>query len=91
MSYEDKQRCELIKDRAMTFAKTFIYWFADNGEAVPYVRSLTYRFAQCAFWSACLLADIRPFSVSVPKTVIPSIKYEIRKGTNEFKTYIYEV
>ena len=75
----------------MTFAKTFIYWFADNGEAVPYVRSLTYRFAQCAFWSACLLADIRPFSVSVPKTVIPSIKYEIRKGTNEFKTYIYEV
>lgn len=67
---EDKERCELIKERAMTFAKTFIYWFADNGEAVPYGRSLTYRFAQCAFWSACLLADVHPFSIAVMKGII---------------------
>ena len=66
----DKQRSEAFKERAMTFAKTFIYWFADNGEAVPYGRSLTYRFAQCSFWSACLLADIRPFSVPVMKGII---------------------
>lgn len=70
MNSVDKQRCDIIKDRAMTFAKTFIYWFADDGEAVPYGRSLTYRFAQCAFWSACLLADIHPFSVPVMKGII---------------------
>lgn len=38
-------------DRARTFAPTFVNLFSDRGESVPYGRSLTYRFAQCAFFS----------------------------------------
>lgn len=59
-----------FKQRAMDFAQDFIYWFAEDGEALPYGRSLTYRFAQVSFWSACLLADIQPFSVGVIKGII---------------------
>ena len=70
MENEDKERCQKYKDRALAFAKTFIYWFADNGEALPYGRSLTYRFAQIAFFSACLLAKVYPFSVGVIKGII---------------------
>lgn len=38
-------------ERAKTFAPTFVNLFSDRGESVPYGRSLTYRFAQCAFFS----------------------------------------
>lgn len=63
-------RCKRFKQRAADFAQDFIYWFAEDGEAIPYGRSLTYRFAQVAFWSACLLADVRPFPVGVIKGII---------------------
>lgn len=59
-----------FKQRAMDFAQDFIYWFDENGEALPYGRSLTYRFAQVSFWSACLIADIRPFPTGVIKGII---------------------
>ena len=38
--------------RARLFARDFILWFTPDGCALPYGRSLTYRFAQGAFWSA---------------------------------------
>ena len=41
-----------VCERASLFAEDFIYWFSEAGEAIPYGRSLTYRFAQAAFWSA---------------------------------------
>jgi hypothetical protein len=62
--------CEKFKQRANDFAKDFIYWFAEDGEALPYGRSLTYRFAQVAFWSACVYADVRPFPIGVIKGII---------------------
>lgn len=70
MEDEDSARAKLYKDRAYKFAKTFIYWFDDDGEALPYGRSLTYRFAQCSFWSACVIADVRPFPIEVMKGII---------------------
>lgn len=70
MIEEDRERSEKFKERAYQFAKDFIYWFADSGEAVPYGRSLTYRFAQTAFWSMCLVADVLPFSIGVIKGII---------------------
>lgn len=70
MENEDKERCQRFKSRAEEFAKTFIYWFDENGDAVPYGRSLTYRFAQASFWSACVAAGIRPFSLGVMKGII---------------------
>ncbi len=70
MENEDEERCKRFKARAEEFAKQFIYWFADDGAALPYGRSLTYRFAQICFWSACLLADIHPFETGVIKGII---------------------
>ena len=70
MDKEDPERAKLYKDRAMEFGKEFIYWFADSGEAVPYGRSMTYRFAQVAFWSMCLLTDVLPFSIGIIKGII---------------------
>ena len=70
MENDDPKRAALYKERAAKFAKTFIYWFDEDGEALPYGRSLTYRFAQTAFWSACLIAGIRPFPMDVMKGLI---------------------
>ncbi len=70
MEKEDAERASLYKERAMTFAKQFIYWFDEDGDAIPFGRSLTYRFAQVSFFSACLLADIEPFPVGVMKGLI---------------------
>lgn len=76
MENDDRERSEKFKARSMKFAKDFIYWFADDGAAVPYGRSLTYRFAQISFWSACLIAGIRPFPVGVMKGIIVrNLKY----------------
>jgi len=70
MEKEDAERCKRFKARAEEFAQQFIYWFADDGAALPYGRSLTYRFAQICFWSACLIADIHPFETGVIKGII---------------------
>ena len=34
-----------MKERATLFAQEFKYWFTQPGEAIPFGRSLTYRFA----------------------------------------------
>ena len=70
MEKDDPEHSRIFKDRAMLFAKDFIYWFADDGAALPFGRSLTYRFAQCCFWSACVFADIEPFPMGVMKGII---------------------
>lgn len=70
MSEEDCERCARIKERASLFAGQFIYWFADTGAAVPYGRSLTYRFAEVSFFSACLVAGVYPFEIGVMKGII---------------------
>ena len=70
MEKEDPKRSKEYKERAAVFAKDFIYWFAEQGEAVPYGRSMTYRFAQCAFWGACVYADVLPFSMGVMKGIL---------------------
>ena len=58
MSEEDPKRVEVIKQRATAFAQTFKYWFDSEGEALPFGRSLTYRFAQVSFFSALVFADV---------------------------------
>lgn len=70
MGEEDPDRCRLYKNRAEAFAQQFIYWFDDNGAALPYGRSLTYRFSQVSFFSACLIADIAPVPIGVMKGLI---------------------
>lgn len=70
MEKEDPNRCAIFKDRASLFAKQFIYWFDEEGAGLPYGRSLTYRFSQVSFFSACLMADVMPFSIGVMKGLI---------------------
>lgn len=57
---EDPERCARFKERAARFAKGFPHWFTPRGDALPFGRSLTYRFAQGAFWSALAYADVQP-------------------------------
>lgn len=70
MEKEDPERSEKYKERARLFAKDFIYWFGARGEALPYGRSLTYRFAQVSFWCALAFADMEVFSWGVIKGII---------------------
>jgi len=55
---EDEVYVPLFKERAVAFAQSFRTFFAKTGEAVPFGRSMTYRFAQSAFWGALAFADI---------------------------------
>lgn len=57
MIKEDPERCARFKERAQQFAADFIMWFAPDGSALPYGRSMAYRFAQSAFWSAFAYAE----------------------------------
>ena len=70
MEDDDPERCAKYRSRAEIFAHDFIYWFADDGETLPYGRSLTYRFAQLAFWSACVAAGVLPFEKGIIKGII---------------------
>ena len=49
---------EKFTKRAEIFAKDFIYWFDCSGAGVPFGRSLTYRFAQGAYFAALAFADV---------------------------------
>lgn len=70
MENEDEKRCKIYKERAEIFAKSFIYWFDEDGAALPFGRSLTYRFSQVSFWCACMIADVYPFPIEVMKGLI---------------------
>ena len=70
MEKEDPDRCRLYKERADLFAKQFIYWFDEGGASLPFGRSLTYRFSQVSFFSACLMAGVEPFDTGIMKGLI---------------------
>lgn len=54
----DTQRTEKYKVQAKDFSKDYWRYFAPNGAAIPFGRSLTYRFAFAAFWAAAALAGV---------------------------------
>lgn len=45
-------------ERARLFAQDFQHYFAADGSALPFGRSLTYRFAQGAFWGGLAFAGV---------------------------------
>ncbi len=57
MGDEDPERSAVFRERACVFAKDYLHWFTADGAALPFGRSLTYRFAQGAFWGALAFAD----------------------------------
>lgn len=70
MKDEDPVRSNRYLHRAEQFGRQFIYWFDESGSALPFGRSLTYRFSQVSFFSACLMAGVAPFSTGVMKGLI---------------------
>ncbi len=66
----DPARAAVFRARALEFGKSFAHWFDANGAALPYGRSLTYRFGQCAFYSACVWAGLEPLPLPVMKGII---------------------
>ncbi|KAJ7582700.1 hypothetical protein C8J56DRAFT_831543 [Mycena floridula] len=65
-----RDRCIEYKNRAKRFAIDFLGYFDHQGRAIPFGRSLTYRFAMAAFWSACAYAEIDIFSPGVLKGLL---------------------
>lgn len=70
MNEEDPVNSQNFKDRAAIFGKQFLYWFDESGAGVPYGRSLTYRFAQVAFYSACIYAGVETLDLPTMKGII---------------------
>jgi hypothetical protein len=54
---KDTRRAELFQKRAKEYASQYIHWFDDEGAALPFGRSLTYRFACGSLWGAFPLAE----------------------------------
>jgi hypothetical protein len=61
------ERAKVFVERARLFAEDFQYWFDAEGAALPFGRSLTYRFAQGSFWGALAYAGIEALPWGVMK------------------------
>lgn len=82
---KDPKRAEILQDRAVKFAKTFQFWFDADGSAIPYGRSLIYRFAECAFWSGLAFAGVEAIPWGQMKhLVLQHLRYWMKQ--NIFKS-----
>jgi hypothetical protein len=63
----DPARCARFRERGAEFAQHFVHWFDAGGAALPFGRSLAYRFAQGAFWGALAFADVEALPWGVIK------------------------
>ncbi|NGO52804.1 DUF2264 domain-containing protein [Allomesorhizobium camelthorni] len=54
----DKERAARYRERAGEFARSIRHWYAPDGSALPFGRSLTYRFAHAGFWGALAFASV---------------------------------
>ncbi len=55
---DDRERAEIFRDRASAFAVGISHWYAEDGAALPFGRSLTYRFAHAAIWGGYAFAGL---------------------------------
>ncbi len=65
----DDDQAARYAERAAAFADDFVHWFAPDGAAIPYGRSLTYRFAMASFWGAAAWADVDGIDWGVAKGI----------------------
>lgn len=70
MGEEDPETAGRYRERALQFAQSFLYWFDEEGKALPFGRSLTYRFAEAAFFSACALAGVECLPWGVMRGIV---------------------
>jgi len=55
---DDPARAAEFKRRAQTAALDLVHYYDDEGRAIPFGRSVGYRFAMVAFWSTLAYADV---------------------------------
>ena len=55
---KDDPDAHIFVERSKEFAQSFSCFFDGNGAAVPFGRSMTYRFSQAAFFSAAIFAEV---------------------------------
>jgi hypothetical protein len=57
LATSDEVRKHRFREWARLFAPNVRHWFADDGGALVFGRSMTYRFACAGFWAALAFAD----------------------------------
>ncbi|KAG5665444.1 hypothetical protein KAF25_009569 [Fusarium avenaceum] len=62
---DDEERVSRYRQQAMNYASEYWRFFNTDGAAIPFGRSMTYRFACGAFWAAIALAVVYTPAVSL--------------------------
>lgn len=70
MEKTEPDYCEILKSRSAEFSRDFVYWFSNDGNEIPYGRSLTYRFAHSAFFGALAFAQAEGIDYGVMKHLV---------------------
>jgi len=68
--HADPSLAQCFRERARLFAADFVHWFTAAGAALPFGRSLTYRFAQASFWGALAYADVEALPWGIIKGLL---------------------
>ncbi|KAG9252313.1 uncharacterized protein F5Z01DRAFT_676192 [Emericellopsis atlantica] len=55
---DDPERAAEFKKRTQIGALDLVHYYDEDGRAIPYGRSLSYRFAVVSFWGAMAYADV---------------------------------
>lgn len=75
MEESDPVYSQTLKERASRFYPDFIHWFNGEGREVPYGRSLTYRFAHSACFSAMAYAGVDVPMGEIKHLVLGNLRY----------------
>ncbi len=70
MSEIDPERCQTLLSRAEQFSHDYLCYFAPEGDNIAFGRSLTYRFAHVAYWSAMIYVDSQAHSLGIMKGIV---------------------
>ena len=54
----ESRRKDVYKERARKYAADFVHYFDEEGRAITFGRSLTYKFAMAGFWTAVAFAGL---------------------------------
>lgn len=71
----DPVYCRRLRERAAEFYPDFIQWFDAEGREVPFGRSLTYRFAHSAAFSAMAFAGVDVPMEELRALVLGNLRY----------------
>jgi hypothetical protein len=55
---DEPERAQEFKKRAQMMALDLVHYYDDDGRAIPFGRSLGYRFAVISFWGALAYAEV---------------------------------